>query len=125
MEATRSCSQAHLPLQSISFPPQFYKKFQFTVCSFNLNFHSQFSFLFLYLFQYSYQKSKPSNSHPRLVIAKVLGTGDNGDFEHFTATPNKIFMEEVSILVNFSAPIFSICCIHFSIHIYEAELQLK
>ena len=69
MEATRSCSQAHLPLQSISFPPQFYKKFQFT-------------------------KSKPSNSHPRLVIAKVLGTGDNGDFEHFTATPNKIFMEE-------------------------------
>ncbi|WMV33665.1 hypothetical protein MTR67_027050 [Solanum verrucosum] len=79
MEATlssfRSCSQAQLPLQPTSFPPQFFKKSRF------LRLH----------------KSKPLNSaqcYPRLVIAKALGTGDNGDFEDFTATPNKIFMEE-------------------------------
>ncbi|CAN4101470.1 unnamed protein product [Withania somnifera] len=32
--------------------------------------------------------------YQRLLIAKAWGTGDNGHFEDFPATPNKIFMEE-------------------------------
>ncbi|KAM3308986.1 5-amino-6-(5-phospho-D-ribitylamino)uracil phosphatase, chloroplastic [Capsicum chacoense] len=75
MEGTlsfRSCSQAQLPFQPTSFPPQLPKKFQFF-------------------------KSKHLNSaqcYHRLVVAKALGTGDNEHFGDFPATPNKIFMEE-------------------------------
>ncbi|MCE3052219.1 hypothetical protein HAX54_051880 [Datura stramonium] len=61
-----SPSQAQLPLQPTSFPPQFPKKFQFL----------------------RLQKSKPLNS------AKALGTGNNGHFKDFPATPNKVFTEE-------------------------------
>ncbi|CAN4101469.1 unnamed protein product [Withania somnifera] len=75
MEGTlsfRSCSQAQLPLQPTPFPPQFPQKFRFL-------------------------KLKPLNlsqCYQRLLIAKAWGTGDNGHFEDFPATPNKIFMEE-------------------------------
>ncbi|XP_016494460.2 5-amino-6-(5-phospho-D-ribitylamino)uracil phosphatase, chloroplastic [Nicotiana tabacum] len=80
MEGTlsfRSCSQAQLPLQPTSFPPQFPNKFQFL----------------------RVQKTKPLSSPQcyqsrRLVIRKALGTGDNGHFDDFPVTPNKIFMEE-------------------------------
>lgn len=49
------------------------------------------------------QKTKPLSSPQcyqsrRLVIRKALGTGDNGHFDDFPVTPNKIFMEEVGIL---------------------------